>query len=131
MNPVSSSKAKDVISFNAGMPFSIEDIKGDTLLIPDFPYKDIHNNGKSVDSVELANNVRLWIDNHSKNLCVYNSLNDYINIFLVDISGRIIFQSKVDPGFTTIKISHLANQHVVIACEYQSIIIKTQKFLIK
>ena len=131
MHPVSSSKAKDIISFNAGMPFYIEDIKGDNLLNPDFPYKDIHKKGKSVDSIELANNVGLWIDNHSKNLCVYNSLNDFINIFLVDISGRIIFQSKVDPGFTTIKINHLANQNVVVACEYQFIIIKTKKFLIK
>ena len=131
MHPVSSSKAKDIISFNAGMPFYIEDIKGDTLLIPDFPYKDIHKKGKSVDSNELGNNVGLWIDTPSGNLSVYNSLNEYINIFLADLSGKVFFQTKVNPGSASIKISHWSNQCVVVGCEYQSIIIKTQKFLIR
>lgn len=129
--PIASISNSDIIRFTAGMPFYNEDIKGDSLLIPGFLEKPINKNVNNLEILEFTGEVLLCIDSFSKDLCISNTFDDDIAVYIWNMAGKIILQTTVNPGYANLKINHSTDQVVSVNCEYRSKIVKSQKLRIR
>lgn len=130
LDPISYSKCHYPLLFNAGMPFHMEDIQGDTLFIPGIYGNNFNKEETGIGIVELYKEVNLWIDSASKILYIQNPFPNNLSILMLDINGSIVLKYQVTPGYNSIKIDNMRNQLFMVGCEYNSKIVKIAKFKI-